>query len=150
MGVLLGLGLGRLINGKTIGTQTFHTVFSGDIALLALGVSAAIVHYFGRGITSKTIKGLRAYEQVLGFQEFLDSVERDRLERLPAELFEKWLPYAMALGVEHHWAKNFEGVAIPKLEWMEGLEDAVFGTEGLVRTLAVIAREAAAGATTGH
>lgn len=128
----------------------FSFASSWLLSLVALGASAAIVHYFGRGITSKTMRGLRAYEQVLGFQEFLDSVERDRLERLPAELFEKWLPYAMALGVEHHWAKNFEGIAIPKLEWMEGLEDAVFGSEGLVRALAVIARETAAGATAGR
>ncbi len=120
------------------------------LSLIAVATSAVIVHYFGRGITSKTMKGLHAYEQVLGFQEFLNSVEHDRLERFPAELFEKWLPYAMALGVEHHWAKNFEEVAIPKMEWMEGLEDTVFGTEGLVRALAVIAREAAKGAVSGR
>lgn len=127
----------------------FSFASSWLLSLIAVAVSAAIVYYFGRGITSKTMRGLRAYQQVLGFEEFLDSVERDRLDRLPAELFERWLPYAMALGVEHHWAKNFEGVAIPKLEWAEGLEDAVFGTEGLIRALATVARESATGATVG-
>jgi hypothetical protein len=122
----------------------FSFASSWLLSLLAVLISASTVYYFGRGITSKTMKGLRAYEQILGFQEFLDSVERDRLERLPAELFEKWLPYAMALGVEHHWARNFEGVATPRPEWASGLEDRIFDTHGLVRVLAAMARESAA------
>jgi hypothetical protein len=121
----------------------FSFASSWSLSLLAVGTSAVIVHHFGRGITSKTIKGLRAYEEILGFQEFLDSVERDRLERLPAELFEKWLPYAMALGVEHHWARNFEGVAIAPPAWTSGMEDSVFDANGLVRVLAAMARESA-------
>ncbi|MDO8749638.1 MAG: ABC transporter permease [Dehalococcoidia bacterium] len=47
VGVLTGLALSRLINGKTLGGQTFHTVFSGDIAVLALIVSAVIGIFFG-------------------------------------------------------------------------------------------------------
>ena len=140
---LLLMFFGAALVIQLVGLYSFAS--SWLLSLIAVGASAAIVHYFGRGITSKTMRGLRAYEQVLGFQEFLNSVERDRLERLPTELFEKWLPYAMALGVEHHWAENFEGVAIPKVEWVEGLEDALFETDGLVRALAAIAREAAAG-----
>ncbi len=47
-GVFLGLGLSQLLNGRTlIGTQPTQTAFSGDIALLALGVSAAIGLFFG-------------------------------------------------------------------------------------------------------
>lgn len=126
----------------------FSFASSWLLSLIAVGVSAAIVYHFGRGITSKTIKGLRTYEQILGFQQFLDSVEKDRLERLPAELFEKWLPYAMALGVEHHWARNFEGVAIPKVEWVSGLEDSLFDTNGIVSALAEIARESASASFT--
>jgi hypothetical protein len=128
----------------------FSFASSWLLSFLAVGISALIVHYFGRGITSKTMKGLRSYEQILGFQEFLDSVERDRLQRLPAELFEKWLPYAMALGVEHHWARNFEGVAIPRIEWVSGLEEALFDANGLVSALAAIARESATATFTAH
>jgi uncharacterized membrane protein len=114
------------------------------LSALSVGISAAIVYYFGRGITSKTMKGLRTFEQILGFEHFLNMVESDRLERLPAELFEKWLPYAVALGVEHCWAQNFEGVAIPPIEWMSQIEDAVFDSKGLASALAGIARESAA------
>ena len=47
IGVLLGLALSRLLNGRSLGGQTFHTAFSGDIAVLALIVSAVIGIFFG-------------------------------------------------------------------------------------------------------
>ena len=48
MGVLLGLLLIQLLNGQTVfGNQPTQTSFNGDIALLALGVSAAIGLFFG-------------------------------------------------------------------------------------------------------
>ncbi|MBI2917702.1 MAG: ABC transporter permease [Chloroflexi bacterium] len=47
VGVLLGMVLARLLDGRSLGGQTFQTVFSGDVALLALGVAAAIGLFFG-------------------------------------------------------------------------------------------------------
>ena len=47
VGVLLGLALSRLLNGRSLIGQTFQTAFDGDIALLALVVSAAIGLFFG-------------------------------------------------------------------------------------------------------
>ena len=47
-GVLLGLMVIRALNGQTLfGGQATQTSFNGDIALLALGVSAAIGLFFG-------------------------------------------------------------------------------------------------------
>jgi len=47
----LGLGVGALLswflNDRTLGTQTFQTSFSGDIAVLALVVGAGIGLFFG-------------------------------------------------------------------------------------------------------
>ncbi len=50
-------------------------------------------------MSARTITGARALEKVLGFEEFLGRVEKDQIERLEKtpELFEKYLPYAMAL-----------------------------------------------------
>ena len=48
VGVALGVVLTRLLDGKTVfGTAPTHTAFSGDIAILALVVSAAIGLFFG-------------------------------------------------------------------------------------------------------
>ena len=46
-GVLLGLVLSRLLDGRDLLGQSFQTAFSGDVAMLALAVSAAIGLFFG-------------------------------------------------------------------------------------------------------
>ena len=40
----------------------------------------------------------------------MNRVDADRLKRMPPDTFEYFLPYAMALGVEHHWAQAFAGI----------------------------------------
>lgn len=56
--------------------------------------------------------GQRLIEQAKGFKLFLNATEKDRLnfhnppDRTP-QLFERFLPYALALGVEQHWAEQF-------------------------------------------
>lgn len=47
MGVLFGWLASRLLQGMRLGTQTFHTAFNVDIALMAVLVSIAIGLFFG-------------------------------------------------------------------------------------------------------
>ncbi len=47
IGVAAGIGLAQVIDGKTLGSQSFRTALSGDVAILALAVSAAIGLFFG-------------------------------------------------------------------------------------------------------
>ena len=47
VGVLLGVALSVVLDGMSLGGQTFQTAFSGDIAVLALLVSVAIGLFFG-------------------------------------------------------------------------------------------------------
>jgi uncharacterized membrane protein len=54
-------------------------------------------------------------DQIEGFRMYLGVAEEDRLEALnppdkTPELFERFLPYAVALDVENTWAKRFAGV----------------------------------------
>ena len=44
-------------------------------------------------------------------------MDADRLKRMPPDTFEKFLPYAMALGVEHHWAQAFAGIVKNPPSW---------------------------------
>jgi hypothetical protein len=135
--LFLFLGVAALV--QVAGLYSFAS--SWLLSAVSIGASTGIVYYFGRAITSKTARGIRAYERVLGFQEFLHTVETDRLERLPSEVFEKWIPYAMALGVERHWADNFKGIAIPPPQWMEGFDEVVFDSAGLAQTLDLFERQ---------
>ncbi len=59
--------------------------------------------------------GRKVMDQIEGFRQYLSVAEEDRLEYLnppkkTPELFEKFLPYAIALDVENSWAKKFTGV----------------------------------------
>src|ERR1039458_9975020 len=80
-------------------------------------VSALIWWLFARQMTAKTVTGARLHIAVLGFQEFMNRVDADRIKRMPPDTFEKFLPYAMALGVEHHWAQAFDGIVKDPPSW---------------------------------
>ena len=112
-GVLLAVLSGTLMTA--LGMQPAAGVIAGIL-------SAAIIALFGWFMPSRTVRGTRELEKVLGFQEFLSRVESDRLDRTvrTPEMFEKFLPYAMALGVESNWAKAFEGIASEPPRWYTG------------------------------
>jgi uncharacterized membrane protein len=80
-------------------------------------ISAVIWWLFARQMTAKTVAGARTRIAVLGFQEFMNRVDADRIKRMPPDTFEKFLPYAMALGVEHHWAQAFDGIIKDSPSW---------------------------------
>jgi len=83
-------------------------------------ISALIWWLFARVMTAKTLKGARTHIAVLGFQEFMNRVDAERLKTMPPDTFEKFLPYAMALGVEHHWAQAFAGILKDPPSWYAG------------------------------
>jgi uncharacterized membrane protein len=103
--------------------QYFHWAdFFTSIPLLigCLALSALIWWLFARVMTAKTVKGGRTRIAVLGFQEFMNRVDKDRLKIMPPTTFETFLPYAMALGVEHHWAQAFAGIVKDPPTWYVG------------------------------
>jgi uncharacterized membrane protein len=83
-------------------------------------IAVAIILIIGRQLTATSLKGARTQVQIKGFQEFMNRVDADRLKRMPPDTFEKFLPYAMALGVEHRWAKAFEGIIQNPPTWYQG------------------------------
>jgi uncharacterized membrane protein YgcG len=93
-------------------------VFSSIALVAGCGVVAAIIWcLFARQMTARTVQGGRTRIAILGFQEFMNRVDADRLKRMPPDTFEKYLPYAMALGVEHQWAQAFAGIVKDPPTW---------------------------------
>ena len=89
--------------------------------LVGAGIIALIIVFlFARIMTAKSIKGVRTKVEILGFQEFINRVDADRLKRMPPDTFEKVLPYAMALGIENRWAKAFQGIVQNPPTWYVG------------------------------
>jgi hypothetical protein len=93
---------------------------SVPMAVLAVVLSAAIILLFGRQMTAKSLLGVRTRVKILGFEEFMTRVDAERLKTLPPDTFEKYLPYAMALGVEHRWAQAFKDLLRQPPSWYDG------------------------------
>ena len=120
-GYSIGAGFGILIPFAVLQILGWVDFFSSvPIVVICLLISAIIWFLFARQMTAKTLKGARTHIAVLGFQEFMNRVDADRLKVMPPNTFEKFLPYAMALGVEHHWAQAFSGIVKDSPTWYVG------------------------------
>jgi Predicted membrane protein (DUF2207). len=83
-------------------------------ALLALLTTYGTA-FFQIIATRRTETGRLWLGQVLGFKNFIEKAEQDRILTLVNEnpqYFFNILPYAYVLGVTDKWAKNFESIAI--------------------------------------
>jgi hypothetical protein len=91
-------------------------VKTSSVALAVFMVASAVLHIvFLYLMKAPTYAGRRLLDQVEGFKMFLGAVDSDRLNRaMPPQqtpaVFEKFLPYALALDVEQDWADKFSAV----------------------------------------
>ncbi len=100
----------------------------GVVSAIASGVIIAI---FGLIMPARTQKGAEMREYILGLKLYLGVAEKDRLAFANApdkkpEQFEALLPYAVALGVEKEWAKQFEGIYNQQPTWYNDSTGAAF------------------------
>lgn len=104
----------------------FRSLFDvfGDAALhmqIAAWLCVPIIILFGLAMPRRTEVGVAALEHARGFKEYLEKAEKHRLEwQVKEGMFERFLPYAMALGVVSAWTKAFEGIALTTPRWYEG------------------------------
>ena len=78
-----------------------------------VGASIITLIIFGPIMKAYTVRGRRLADQIEGFRMYLKEAEQPLYNELTPpkhslELFEKYLPYAIALKVENQWAKKFE------------------------------------------
>jgi uncharacterized membrane protein YgcG len=89
---------------------------------LGVALSGVVVLLVGQGMGVRTEEGVRVRDRIRGFRHFLSRVESDRYQRVitTPDLFEKYLPYAIALKVDARWARAFEGIYRQPPEWYQG------------------------------
>lgn len=93
----------------TIASRPTLLVILSVIAMLVLVVVFAVI------MKRPTLRGRKLLDEMAGFRDYLEVAERDELNlRNPPEktpqLFEAYLPYALALGVDQQWAEKFAAV----------------------------------------
>ncbi len=102
------------LGGECFGLYLMTTSTSFVIALFLL--SAMMVNYlFFHLLKAPTGAGRKVLDEIEGFKLFLSATGKDRMNMLnradrTPQLFEKYLPYALALDVEQQWAEQFADV----------------------------------------
>jgi uncharacterized membrane protein YgcG len=100
--------------GEIAGAYLLTTAVSIPAAatLAAMGFLNALFYHL---LKAPTLSGRKIMDQIEGFKLYLSVAEQERLnllnppEKTPA-LFEKYLPYALALNVENAWSEQFAEV----------------------------------------
>lgn len=107
---------------------------------LGIGLCGLMIVVFSFIMPSKTKRGVLAKEHILGFKRYLKMAEKDRInfhnapEKNP-QTFEKLLPFAMVLGVEKEWAKQFEGIYNQNSSWYEDSSGLSFNSVLFVKSM---------------
>ena len=99
------------LGGEFAGLMFFVEMTSPAAAVLFLLIQIINLLFYHL-LKAPTLLGRKMMDRFAGFADFLSVTEKDRMnffnppERTP-ELFEKFLPFAIALGVENAWAEQF-------------------------------------------
>jgi len=108
LAAVVGIALTAILLPLAIGTGRILPLL---VPLLALPVVVSAFWW----MAAPTAEGRRVLDRIAGFRQYLSIAERQRLDRMhppedTPELFERYLPFAVALGVENRWAKRFASV----------------------------------------
>jgi uncharacterized membrane protein YgcG len=113
--VLFGLllGLGFIAAAAEIVDDVPGWLQAAPVAMPLILFPLAVSAFYW--MKAHTVAGRKIVDQIEGFRQYLGVAEEARLEALnppdkTPELFERFLPYAVALDVENHWARRFAGV----------------------------------------
>lgn len=116
-GVIVGFLIGFV--GVGLSSQWYLTPVPFVIAGVLSGLTIVA---FGYHMPARTESGARAFEAIQGFEDFLTRVDSDRFDRVikTPEMFERFLPYALAFGVDKQWTRAFAGIYTQAPNWYVG------------------------------
>lgn len=122
------------------------SIFFSNLFLPVL-VSAGIAVLFSFIMPVKTKKGAVLKDRILGFKDYLSVAEADRIKfhnppQKTPERFEKFLPYAMVLGVEKEWAGQFEGIYRQNPGWYSDPGVSSFSNLNLLSSVSMFSAQA--------
>jgi len=121
---LLGIALSLAAIGLAVAAQAvwggygieWFILTPGGWSTLAIGVTGLVANgVFGRLLKAPTTIGRKRMDEIEGFKLYLSVAEDDELKLAAAPrrtpgLFETYLPFALALGVEQPWSEKFAAV----------------------------------------
>jgi uncharacterized membrane protein YgcG len=126
------IAIGALIFG------VIYVVSHFTLNILAACVALIVLLFVVQGIFTKIIgayneKGRKIADEIEGFKMYLETAEQKIYQHFTPpektlELFEKYLPYAIALKVENAWATKFDSIVQQAIEG--GYKPAYYSSTG--------------------
>jgi uncharacterized membrane protein YgcG len=121
LGIVLSLVLAVpafLFPGRTDNWPEWHFTTAGGWFTLAMMLAMLVANgVFGKLLKAPTVVGQAIMNHIRGFKMYLEVAEGEDLKRMKGlpppmtpQLFESYLPAALALGVEQRWAERFASV----------------------------------------
>lgn len=109
----LAFAAGALALGMPLLFKALETGWWFPLLLPALALPLVVSAFWW--MSAPTREGRKVLDRIAGFKRYLSVAEGERLDRMTPpkdtpELFERYLPFAIALGVENRWADRFAGV----------------------------------------
>ena len=86
------------------------------LAIVAVILSVALI-VIAKFMPSRTEKGADSTEKWRAFQRYLEDIQKYESVTAHVDMFEKFLPYAIALGVDRQWVSTFAKAGTPTPEW---------------------------------
>lgn len=80
--------------------------------------SVLAIRMFVRRMPQRTAAGAQEQRKWEAFRNYLRDLKRFQDLETARDSFERFLPYAVAFGVERNWARRFEGLSVPAPGWM--------------------------------
>jgi uncharacterized membrane protein len=80
-------------------------------------ISVIIIWAFAPHMPQRTAKGAQEQRKWQAFRNYLKDLTRFQDMATAKENFEKYLPYAVAFGVEKDWVRRFEGLTVSSPGW---------------------------------
>lgn len=98
------------VGGEIFGIFMFGSFFTPVTTLIILAIVLTNLLFFHL-LKAPTIHGRKIMDRIEGLKMYLEISEKDRMTvwkvpKLTPQLFEKLLPYAVALGVESEWSNK--------------------------------------------
>ncbi len=102
----IGITLLASVIALNVGTGARIFVVASIVAMIIVVITFAFL------MRRPTGPGRKVLDQMAGFKEYLEIAEKDELHlrnppKKTPQLFEKYLPFALAVGVEQAWAERF-------------------------------------------
>ena len=133
--------------GEVVGFY-FLSEVSSPLMIIVIGLVALVNIVFYHLLKAPTLLGRKIMDKIEGFKMYLGVAEKDQIYSMTEpdkthQLFESYLPFALALGVENKWAEKFSDIlsSISKEStaynpaWYSGASWSTLGATGFASSL---------------